>query len=164
MASFRNDKMFIRCGESLKENDPLNHVGARYRDNQNEKHPLQTILEQAQALKLDNLASSIEENLQNKTPTFIHLSCRDYLRNNSRPRKRSMGDAQQSIVKRVARRSDPVMFDFKSQCFYCEKPCIEDKKHADRKNFEIVSTINTKIYTSTLEICRGREDNYAKNH
>ena len=56
-----------------------------------------------------------------------------------------------------------MMFDFKSQCFYCEKPCIEDKKHADRKNFEIVSTINTKIYTSTLEICRGREDNYAKN-
>ena len=37
------------------------------------------------------------------------------------------------------------------------------QKHADRKNFEIVSTINTKIYTSTLEICRGREDNYAKN-
>ena len=56
-----------------------------------------------------------------------------------------------------------MMFDFKSQCFYCEKPCIEDKKHADRKNFEIVSTINTKIYTSTLEICRGRENNYAKN-
>ena len=74
-----------------------------------------------------------------------------------------MGDAQQSIVKCAARRSDPMMFDFKSQCFYCEKPCIEDKKHADRKNFEIVSTINTKIYTSTLEICRGREDNYFKN-
>ena len=69
-----------------------------------------------------------------------------------------MGDAQQSIVKRVARRSDPVMFDFKSQCFYCEKPCIEDKKHADRKNFEIFSTINSKIYTSTLKICRGSAD------
>ena len=149
MASSSNDKICIRCG---KKNDPLNHVGARYQDNQNEKHPLQTILEQAQALKLDNLASIIEGNLQNKTPTFIHLSCRHYLRNNFRPRKRSMGGAQQSIDKRVARRSDPVMFDFKSQCFYCEKPCIEDKKHADRKNFEIVSTISTKIYTSTLEI------------
>ena len=67
-----------------------------------------------------------------------------------------MGDAQQSIVKRVGRRSDPVMFDFRSKCFYCGKPCIEDKKHADRKNFEIFSTINTKIYTSTLEICRGQ--------
>ena len=46
-----------------------------------------------------------------------------------------MGDAQQSIVKCVARGSDPAMFDFKSQCFCYEKPCIEDKKHADRKNF-----------------------------
>ena len=66
MASSSNDKICIRCGESLKENDPLNHVGARYRDNQNEKHPLQTILEQAQALKLDNLASSIEEIFKTK--------------------------------------------------------------------------------------------------
>ena len=74
-----------------------------------------------------------------------------------------MGDAEQSIVKRVARRSDTMMSYFKSPCFYCEKPCIEDKKHTERKNFEIVSTINTKMYTSTLEICRGREDNYAKN-
>ena len=48
----------------------------------------------AQALKLDNLAYSIEENFQNKTPTFIHLSCKDYSRNNSRPTKRLMGDAQ----------------------------------------------------------------------
>ena len=63
MASSINDKICIRCGGSLKENDPLDHVGARYRDNQNEKYPLQTILEQAQALKLDNLASSIDENL-----------------------------------------------------------------------------------------------------
>ena len=29
MASSRNDKICIRCGESLKENNPLNHVGAR---------------------------------------------------------------------------------------------------------------------------------------
>ena len=98
MASSSNDKICIWCGESLKENDPLNHVGARYRDNQNKKHPLQTISEQAQALKLYNLASNIEENLQNETPAFINLSCRDYLRNNSRPRKKSMGDAQQSII------------------------------------------------------------------
>ena len=63
MASPSNDKICIRCGERLKENDPLNYVGARYRDHQNEKHPLQTLLEQAQALKLDNLASCIEANL-----------------------------------------------------------------------------------------------------
>ena len=42
-------------------------------DNQNERHPLQTISEQAQALKLDNLASNVEEDLQNKTPTLFIL-------------------------------------------------------------------------------------------
>ena len=47
--------------------------------------------------------------------------------------------------------------------FYCENLVLKTKKHADKKNFEIVCTINTKIDTSTLEICRGREDNYAKN-
>ena len=40
MTSSSNDKICIRYGESLKENDPLNHAGARYQDNQNEKHPL----------------------------------------------------------------------------------------------------------------------------
>ena len=54
------------------------------------------------------------------------------------------------------------MFDYKSQCFYCEKPCINDKKHSDRKNFEIASIINTKIYTNTLEICSDSEDSGAK--
>ena len=54
------------------------------------------------------------------------------------------------------------MFDYKSQRFYCEKPCISDKKHSDRKNFEIASIINTKIYTNTLEICRDSEDSGAK--
>ena len=133
-----NDKICIRCGESLKENDPLNHVRAWYWDNQNEKHPLQTILEQAQALKLDNLASSIEENLQNKTPTFIHLSCRDYLRNNSRPRKRSMGDAQQSIVKRVARRSDPVMLILRANVFIVKNLVLKTKNMQIEKTLKFL--------------------------
>ena len=50
---------------------------------------------------------------------------------------------------------------YNSQCFYCKKP-INDKKHSDRKNFEISIIIKTKIYTSTLEFCREREDNGAK--
>ena len=69
----------------FKENDPLNDVGV---DSQSVKHPLKTILKRAHGLKLNNLASNIAENLQNKTLTFIHLSCRDYLRNKSRPRNR----------------------------------------------------------------------------
>ena len=46
--------------------------------------------------------------------------------------------------------------------FIVNKPCIDDKKHSDRNNFEIASIINTKIYTSTLEICTDREDNGSK--
>ena len=155
-----NDRKLIcsRCGESSKENNLLNQVGSKYNDYQNEIHPLKTILEQAHVLKLSNLASTIAENLQNKTPTFIYLSCRDYLRNKSRPRKRLIEHAQQIRVKRVTKRSNPGLFGFESQYFYCEKPCTDDKKQCDRKNFEIVSTINAKIYTSTLEIFRDRED------
>ena len=79
--------------EFKRKQPTKSYAGGQYRDNQNEKYPLQTILEQAQALELDNLASNNEENLQSKTSTFIHLSCRDYLRNNYRPRGISMGDA-----------------------------------------------------------------------
>ena len=32
-----SNKISIRCGESVKENNPLNRVGAQYRDDQNEK-------------------------------------------------------------------------------------------------------------------------------
>ena len=54
------------------------------------------------------------------------------------------------------------IYDFERQCFYCGKTCIEDKKHTDRKNVETVRTINTKICTSTLEVCKGREGNCAE--
>ena len=160
MTSSCSAKICIWYGD--KENDPLNHVGAQYCDDQNEKLPLKTILKQAHGLKLNNLMSNIAKNFPNKTPTLINLSCRGYLRNKFCPRNWLIEDAQQSSVKRVARRSDPGLYDFKRQCFYCGKTCIEDKKHTDRKNVETVRTINTKIYTSTLEVCKGREDNCAK--
>ena len=88
----------------------------------------------------------------------------NFLRNKSCTRKRLIEDAQQSSIKCVARRFDPGLFDFKTQCFYCEKSCIDDKKHSDRKNFEIASLIKSKIYTSTLETYKDREDNGAKNN
>lgn len=85
------------------------------------------------------------------------------MRNKSHSRKRLIEDAQQNSVKHVARRSDPGLFDFKSHCFYFERPCIEVKKHSARKNFEIASIMNTKNCTSSIEICRNREDNGDKN-
>ena len=53
--------------------------------------------------------------------------------------------------------------DLTCQFFYYEKSCTEDKRHSDRKSFEIVSTLNTKIYTSSLKNNRDREDSYVKN-
>ena len=33
---------------------------------------------------------------------------------------------------------DPVMFDFKSQCFYCEKRCIENKNMQIEKTLKLL--------------------------
>ena len=38
MVSSNSDKICIRRGKSFKGNNPLHHVGAQYRDDQNEKH------------------------------------------------------------------------------------------------------------------------------
>ena len=122
MTSSSSDKICIRCG------DPLNHVGAQYCDDQNEKHSLKTILKRAHGLKLNNLASNIAENLQNKTPTFIyHVETTSSKTTKSRPRNRLIEDAQQSSVKRVARRFNPGLYDFKSQCFYSKKLELKTK-------------------------------------
>ena len=61
------------------------------------------------------------------------------LRNKSSPRKRLIEGPQQSSVKCVARRPDPGLFDFKSQCFYCEKSCTDDKKHSGIKTLKLLT-------------------------
>ena len=142
MQSSSSEKIYIQCGKSFKENSPLNHVGAQYHEDQNEKYHLKTILDQAHALQLNNLASNIAEIFKihsTFSPTFIHLSCRDYLRNISRQSKRLLENVQQSSVKRVTKRSDPGLFDFKRQYFYCEKACIDDKKHFNRKTLKLLA-------------------------
>ena len=93
------------------------------------------------------------------TPTFTHLSCWDYLRNKSRPGERLIEDAQQSCVKRVARRSDPELFDF--NVFIVKNLALLTKNILKEKNLK--SIINTKIYKNTLEICRDRDKNGSKN-
>ena len=148
MALSSIDTICIWRSKSLKEKNPLNHVGARYCDDQNEKHPLRTILEQAHALKLNNLASIIANSSKRNSNIYSFIMERLlYLRNKPRPIKRLLEDTQQnSVICAAWRWSDPGLFNFKSQCFYCEKPCIDDKKHPDRKSFEIVSTVKTKIW------------------
>ena len=123
---------------------------------------MKTILEHAIKLNLTDLAAVLENNLQNNIPTFIHLTCRDKLRNQSRPRSR-LDINEPDLSKRPARRSDVGDFDFKAQCFYCEKTCTPDFRHPYRNIFEVVSTKDTKIYSGSLKICSKREDTYAKN-
>ena len=45
----------------------------RYRDDQNEKYPLKKVLEQAHALKGNNLSSNIAGNLQNSCNIYSNI-------------------------------------------------------------------------------------------
>ena len=92
-----------------------------------------TILEHAIKLNLTNLAAVLENNLQNNIPTFIHLTFQDKLRNKSHP-KRRLKTIEPDLSECPARRSDVGDFDFKAQCFYCEKTFTPDFCHPDRKN------------------------------
>ena len=90
------------------------------------------------------------------------MTYRDKLRNQSGPKKRLETNKPDS-VNRPARRFDVGDFDFKAQCFYCEKTSTPDFCHPDRKAFEVVSTKDTKIYSGTLKIYGSRQDTYTKN-
>ena len=96
-----------------------------------------------------DLAAVLESNLQNNIPTFVHLTYRDKLRNQSGPKKR-LEPNEPDLVKRPARRFD--VGDFRPQCFYCEKISTPDFCYPDRKEFEGVSTKDTKIYSGTLKM------------
>ena len=55
------------------------------------------------------------------------------------------------------------MFNFKLQCFYCEKECKSDSKNPSRKNYQEVRTIHSGIRKRTLLICNKRSDSQAKD-
>ena len=155
------NKVCVKCNTGSIDADKLNQVGSKYRQGRDEKHPIDTIIEHAEKLQLTDLAEKLKENKLNDTPTYIHLSCRTSLKNSSR--KRSSTDTDDNLSKRPARRSYVQGFDFLEQCFYCEKPCVVDKKHPSRTVFKKVGTKDTKIYSNTLEICKKRDDLYSKN-
>lgn len=73
--------------------------------------------------------------MKNKDPTFIHISCRTELRNASRRVK-----PLTALEKIIPVRSENANFDFKTQCFYCDRLCVYDEKHPDRNRFEEVRT------------------------
>ena len=54
-------------------------------------------------------------------------------------------------IKKICTRTEDNLFNFKQQCFYCEKICTIDKKHPDRDPFEEVGTKDTAIHKFTLK-------------
>ena len=64
--------------------------------------------------------------------------------------------------RRKSARLEYESFDFKAQCFYCDKACVLDKKHSKRNKFEYVRTKDTGIYKKTLEICKARDDEISR--
>ena len=111
---------------------------------------MNTIIDQAKKLHMENLVTILERNKLSKIKTYIHKTCRTTLRNNSRKRLSSSTDQEAS--KRQRTRSEYCNFGFKTQCFYCGNLCIFDLKHPDRQNFEEVRTKLTKIHSVTLDI------------
>lgn len=156
------DQVCIRCQKGLIEGDQLNHVGSKFRDDQNKQHPIDTLISYAEKLKIEALVSILKYNKENKVNTYIHLSCRNSLKNKSRT-KRTFEDEHSTTTKRACRRSEIEKFDFTKQCFYCGKVCFFDSKHPDRNPFEMVATKDTGIYHNTLELCKSRKDDAKSN-
>ena len=68
-------KACVHCAEGLKDNDPLNLVGSKYRGVTDKKHPLDTLIEHAEKLKLVSLDKKLNNHKQMEIPLYIHLPC-----------------------------------------------------------------------------------------
>ena len=77
------EKLCIHCKENSKDGDPLNHVDSKFPDRAERKHPVDTLIEHASKLSLNDLVTRLEEHKRQKIPVLIHLSCRTCLKNQS---------------------------------------------------------------------------------
>ena len=59
------DQVCIKCQTELIEGDQLNHVGSKFRDNQNKLHPIDTLISYAEKLKIEALVSILKYNKEN---------------------------------------------------------------------------------------------------
>ena len=141
-----------------KTGERLDQVGAFWKENSRQAHPLKTLINYAKQSNLTPLAETL--NQENQTATVIHNSWRTELRNLCR-RKRPP-DEDDKLNKRRCLRTENERSDFKKQCFYCNGTCIVDTKHPDRNKFEELRTKDTAIYKETLKICKIRKDTLAK--
>ena len=146
VSQFENpDKACIYCHKGFTEGDTLIHVGSRCHDDQNKQHPINTLTIYAEKLKKEDLVSLLKDNKERKINTYIHLSCRNSLKNQSHTKQ--MFENEYLITsKRTCRRSEIEKFDFTVQYFCCGKIYCFDSKHLDRNQFERVATKDTDIY------------------
>ena len=155
------DQVCIRCQKKLIEGDQLNHVGSKFRDDQNKQQPIDPLISYAEKLKIEALVSILKYNRENKVNIYIHLSCCNSLKIKSR-KKRRFEDEHSTTTKRACRRSEIEKFDFTKQCFYCGKVCFFSK-HPDGNLFEMVAIKDFGIYHNTLELCKFRKDDAKSN-
>ena len=68
--------------------------------------------------------------------------------------KRPHSDNETEVVQSKSLRSCSNLFDWKRQCFFCCKLCVEDDKHPDCFHHSVVRTLE--IRDSILEMCAKR--------
>ena len=161
LTKMNQERVCIKCSEGSKPGDQLDQIGVRWLEDSKAQHPLDTLIVYAEKLNLTASVETLQTNKLSKKATYIHNRCRTELRNGSR-RKRPSSCNKQFSNKQLSIRSVQENFDFKTQCFYCEALCVPDVKHPDWNRFEEVRTKGSKIHTSTLEICKLRDDKLAK--
>ena len=74
-----NEENCILCDQGIKEGDQLNDIGLRwaFKDEQDKekKHPMDTIINQAKKLHMENIVTILETNKLSKMKTYIHKTC-----------------------------------------------------------------------------------------
>jgi len=157
-----DESLCIYCETGSSDEEPLSQIGIYFKENSGKNNPIDTILGYATKLKLENMVNKINENKEQNKSTYIHNNCRITLKNQSRKRKAD-AESGPATLKSPTRRSQSGGFNFKDQCFYCERPCDVDEKHPDRSDCIEVGTKDTMIYVNTLALCRSRDtDDKAK--
>ena len=156
------NKKSVKCSKSATPGNPLNHVGARFREGVDKNNPIDVLISQASTLNLESLVTNLESKKSLGLPVYIHLSCRTSLKNASRPKRKTETDGSET-VKRTVRRSEVEQFDFLIHCFYCGLECVKDERHPKRSQEFCVATFkDCNMLSSTLGLCSGRTDELAK--
>ena len=88
----------------------MNHIGSRFHDNQNKQHPIKRLISYAEKLKV----SLLKYNKENKVNMYIHLSCRNSLKNKCY-KKGTFEDEHSTTTKSACRRFEMEKFDFRKK-------------------------------------------------